>query len=64
MSIGVRFYTNSCHERRTIRPIVPNQFGTDEYCTLCEQLGIDPYIGINYGSEPRGSRRLGGISQW
>ena len=32
------------------RPIVPNQFGTDEYCTLCEQLGINPYIGINYGS--------------
>ncbi len=31
-------------------PDYNNHFGTDEFLTLCEAMGVEPYININYGS--------------
>lgn len=31
-------------------PDYNNQFGTDEFLTLCERMGVEPYININMGS--------------
>ncbi|MFX0072884.1 MAG: hypothetical protein ACFFAO_17545, partial [Candidatus Hermodarchaeota archaeon] len=33
-----------------IGPIIENQFGTDEFLSLCEIIGAKPYLNINYGS--------------
>ncbi len=53
-----KFYNFSKH---TLLSIIPghygvvgpdhnNQFGTDEFLTLCEKLDVEPYINVNYGS--------------
>ena len=31
-------------------PDIENQFGTDEFLTLCEEIGAEPYLNVNYGS--------------
>ncbi|MHA1886041.1 MAG: alpha-L-arabinofuranosidase C-terminal domain-containing protein [Promethearchaeota archaeon] len=31
-------------------PDIKNQFGTDEFLTLCEIIGTKPYLNVNYGS--------------
>ncbi|MCP4760840.1 MAG: hypothetical protein GY870_03595 [archaeon] len=32
-----------------VAPDHDNQFGTDEFLTLCEKLGVEPYINVNFG---------------
>jgi len=31
-------------------PDIKNQFGTDEFLTLCEVIGAKSYLNVNYGS--------------
>ncbi|MFW9899080.1 MAG: alpha-L-arabinofuranosidase C-terminal domain-containing protein [Candidatus Thorarchaeota archaeon] len=33
-----------------IGPDIENQFGTDEFLTLCEEIGAKPYLNVNYGT--------------
>ncbi|TFG06599.1 MAG: hypothetical protein EU539_07215 [Promethearchaeota archaeon] len=33
-----------------VGPIIENQFGTDEFLSLCEIIGAKPYLNVNYGS--------------
>jgi len=33
-----------------IGPTIQNQFGTDEFLTLCETINAEPYINVNYGT--------------
>ncbi len=33
-----------------VGPDIENQFGTDEFLTLCETIGAKPYLNVNYGS--------------
>ena len=33
-----------------IGPDIENQFGTDEFLVLCEEIGAQPYLNVNYGT--------------
>ncbi len=33
-----------------IGPEIENQFGTDEFLTLCKEIGAKPYLNVNYGT--------------
>ncbi len=35
---------------KRISPIIENQFGTDEFLTLCEAVNAEPYLNINYST--------------
>lgn len=34
---------------KSIGPDIENQFGTDEFLNLCEEIGAKPYLNVNYG---------------
>lgn len=35
---------------KSIGPNIENQFGTDEFLNLCEEIGAKPYLNVNYGT--------------
>ncbi len=35
---------------RGLGPKIDNQFGTDEFCHFCEQIGAEKYLNINYST--------------
>jgi alpha-N-arabinofuranosidase len=40
----------SLFNKGSMGPDYNNQFGTDEFITMCEMIGVEPYININMGS--------------
>ncbi len=35
---------------KSLEPDIENQFGTDEFLNLCEEIGAKPYLNVNYGT--------------